>query len=191
MPATSVAQRKLFAIAEHHPDELYSKNNGLANLSHKTLHDFAATPQKELPQRIPHHAEGRPSMTNTAFQQNERVSGSMPEWMERASAHSQGKPAPNASGGGHWLEGVQIDTPKYRVRKTITGTGAPEMMADGKKGNWMASAFGSNKGGLHRATRTPAGEPIPTSKVRAMAAHGSTHEKRMANAAINANPGRY
>ena len=50
MPATSVAQRKLFAIAEHNPSMLHKRNRGLANLQHKTLHDFASTPEKGLPQ---------------------------------------------------------------------------------------------------------------------------------------------
>ena len=43
MPAKSPEQRALFAIAEHHPSELYAKNKGLAKLPQKTLHDFAAT----------------------------------------------------------------------------------------------------------------------------------------------------
>lgn len=51
MPAKSVAQRRLFAIAEHHPGELRAGNQDLAKLSHKTLHDFAATSEKRLPKR--------------------------------------------------------------------------------------------------------------------------------------------
>jgi hypothetical protein len=43
MPAVSPAQRRLFAIAEHHPNELYPQNRRLAALPHQTLHDFAAT----------------------------------------------------------------------------------------------------------------------------------------------------
>lgn len=43
MPAKTESQRQLFAIAEHHPSELYAKNKGLAKLPHKTLHDFAST----------------------------------------------------------------------------------------------------------------------------------------------------
>ncbi len=43
MPAVSTKQRELFAIAEHHPDKLYAKNRKLGSLSHKTLHEFAAT----------------------------------------------------------------------------------------------------------------------------------------------------
>ncbi len=52
MPAVSEKQRELFAIAEHHPEELHAKNKGLAKLSHKTLHDFAATKGKKLPMHV-------------------------------------------------------------------------------------------------------------------------------------------
>lgn len=51
MPAKSVAQRRLFAIAEHHPDELYARNKSLASLPHSTLHEFADTSEKGLPKR--------------------------------------------------------------------------------------------------------------------------------------------
>ena len=51
MPATSKAQRQMMAIAEHHPEELYSRNKGVLKMSHKQLHDFAATKQKGLPKR--------------------------------------------------------------------------------------------------------------------------------------------
>jgi hypothetical protein len=49
MPAVSQKQQRLFAIAEHNPSALHAENEGLASLSHKTLHDFAATPRKGLP----------------------------------------------------------------------------------------------------------------------------------------------
>lgn len=52
MPATSVAQRQLMAIAEHHPGELYQRNRGVLKMSHQQLHDFAATKQKGLPKRV-------------------------------------------------------------------------------------------------------------------------------------------
>lgn len=61
MPAKSVAQRRLFAIAEHHPDELHSENAGLAKLPHKTLHDFAAVSEKGLPQKLGKLAKARAS----------------------------------------------------------------------------------------------------------------------------------
>lgn len=50
MPAKSKAQREAMAIAEHHPDELYPENKGMAKMSHQQLHDFAATPEKKLPE---------------------------------------------------------------------------------------------------------------------------------------------
>lgn len=50
MPATSKAQQQLFAIAEHEPGKLHAKNKSLAKLPHQTLHDFAATPSKGLPE---------------------------------------------------------------------------------------------------------------------------------------------
>jgi hypothetical protein len=37
------------AIAEHHPEKLHAENKGLAEMSHKQLHDFASTPRKGLP----------------------------------------------------------------------------------------------------------------------------------------------
>lgn len=51
MPAVSKKQRIAMAIAEHHPDELYGRNKGLAKMSKSQLHDFAATPTKGLPER--------------------------------------------------------------------------------------------------------------------------------------------
>ncbi len=50
MPATSVKQRRAMAIAEHHPSELYPENRGLLKMSKGQLHDFAATPEKNLPE---------------------------------------------------------------------------------------------------------------------------------------------
>lgn len=43
MPAVSTKQRQLMAIAEHHPSEVYAKNRGVLKMSHKQLHEFAAT----------------------------------------------------------------------------------------------------------------------------------------------------
>jgi hypothetical protein len=37
------------AIAEHHPEDLNKKNKGLADMTHKQLHEFASTPEKGLP----------------------------------------------------------------------------------------------------------------------------------------------
>ena len=51
MPATSQAQQRLFAVAEHNPAALYKRNRGMLKMSHKQLHDFASTPRKGLPTR--------------------------------------------------------------------------------------------------------------------------------------------
>jgi len=49
MPAKSVKQRRLMAIAEHHPEKLYKKNKGVAKMSKKELHEYATTSEKGLP----------------------------------------------------------------------------------------------------------------------------------------------
>ena len=49
MPASSKAQRRAMAIAEHHPEQSYHPE--MAKMSHKQLHDFAATKEKGLPHR--------------------------------------------------------------------------------------------------------------------------------------------
>lgn len=51
MPATSVAQRRLMAIAEHHPEEVSAKNQGILKMSHTQLHDFADTKESGLPKK--------------------------------------------------------------------------------------------------------------------------------------------
>ena len=56
MPAVSKDQRIAMAIAEHHPEKLNPENKGLAEMSHKDLHDFASTPEKGLPQHVHHGA---------------------------------------------------------------------------------------------------------------------------------------
>lgn len=43
MPAVSGPQRRLFAIAEHHPEKLHKENRGLLGLSQETLHEFSST----------------------------------------------------------------------------------------------------------------------------------------------------
>jgi hypothetical protein len=50
MPAKSKAQRIATAIAEHEPEKLYARNKGLADMTHKQLHDFASTKEKGLPE---------------------------------------------------------------------------------------------------------------------------------------------
>ena len=41
------------AIAEHEPSKLNPENRGLLKMSHQELHDFAATPRKNLPVHAP------------------------------------------------------------------------------------------------------------------------------------------
>ena len=53
MPAVSRKQQIAMAIAEHDPDKLYERNEGLTKMSHSQLHDFAATPRKNLPETAP------------------------------------------------------------------------------------------------------------------------------------------
>lgn len=52
MPAESVAQRRLMAIAEHAPEKLYAENKDVAKMSHKQLHEFADTKEKGLPAHV-------------------------------------------------------------------------------------------------------------------------------------------
>lgn len=50
MPAVSKAQRELFAIAEHHPEKLHTKNKKiLGSMTKSQMHDYASTPEKNLP----------------------------------------------------------------------------------------------------------------------------------------------
>lgn len=71
--------------------------------------------------------------------------------------------------------------------ENMTVTRMPSL-ADGK---WAGKAFGSNKGGLHRATGTPEGKPIPVYRVKKAANSGNSHVQHMAQAAINIDPSRY
>jgi hypothetical protein len=62
MPAVSRKQQIAMQIAEHAPDKLYARNQGLTKMSHQQLHDFAsgseagkpeyAPPKKTLKQRM-------------------------------------------------------------------------------------------------------------------------------------------
>jgi hypothetical protein len=51
MPAESKDQRIAMAIAEHDPQKLYKRNRSLLRMTHAQLHDFAATPEKGLPEK--------------------------------------------------------------------------------------------------------------------------------------------
>jgi hypothetical protein len=52
MPAVSKKQRRLMAIAEHHPGMLYKKNKGIAKMGKSELHKFASTKEKGLPSKV-------------------------------------------------------------------------------------------------------------------------------------------
>jgi hypothetical protein len=51
VPALSIKQRRVMAIAEHHPAKLKAANRGLLKMSHEQLHDFAAIPEAGLPRK--------------------------------------------------------------------------------------------------------------------------------------------
>jgi len=63
MPARSKAQRIAAAIAEHHPNQLYARNQGLAQMSPAQLHEFAATKTKGLPRHVK-KAKSQPVIPN-------------------------------------------------------------------------------------------------------------------------------
>lgn len=52
MPAQSEAQRRLIAIAEHHPEMVKEKNKSVLGMTHQQMHDFASTPEKGLPGHV-------------------------------------------------------------------------------------------------------------------------------------------
>lgn len=51
MPAKSVAQRRMMAIALKRPSKLFSRNKGVANMSAEQKEDFARTKEKGLPKK--------------------------------------------------------------------------------------------------------------------------------------------
>jgi hypothetical protein len=52
MPAPSKKARRAWAIAEHEPGKLYSRNRDMLKATNKEMHDFASTPEKGLPVRV-------------------------------------------------------------------------------------------------------------------------------------------
>ena len=52
MPALSKAQRRLMAIAAHHPEQVSAKNRGVLNLSLDQLAHYARTPEKRLHKHV-------------------------------------------------------------------------------------------------------------------------------------------
>ena len=51
MPALSIKQRRVMAIAEHEPSKVFARNRGLTKMSKSQLHDFASTSERDLPMR--------------------------------------------------------------------------------------------------------------------------------------------
>jgi hypothetical protein len=58
VPSTSQDQQQAFAIALHSPKKLFARNRSMLKMSHKQLHDFAATPRKNLPKHSPKEGGG-------------------------------------------------------------------------------------------------------------------------------------
>ena len=52
MPAKSIAQQKLMAIAKHSPSKVLPKNKGVLEMSKESLGDFASTKLKGLPKKV-------------------------------------------------------------------------------------------------------------------------------------------
>jgi hypothetical protein len=52
MPARSIAQRRLLAIALHNPSKVKAKNRGVLKMSKSQLHDFATTKETGLAEHI-------------------------------------------------------------------------------------------------------------------------------------------
>ena len=58
MPAVSQAQQRFFAICEHNPQHAKGQ---CPDMTHEKMHEFAATPRSNLPQR----ASLKKRMTNS------------------------------------------------------------------------------------------------------------------------------
>jgi len=51
MPAKSKKQRKMMAIAEHHPEMLHEENKGALDMKKEELHKMASTKENGLPMK--------------------------------------------------------------------------------------------------------------------------------------------
>lgn len=77
MPATSIAQRRAIAIAEHNPTKSYARNRALVEMAPQAQHDFASTPERGLPQYVGKYAAGGPVAPQAYYQQGGEVDDSM------------------------------------------------------------------------------------------------------------------
>ncbi len=64
MPSTSVAQRRFFGWAEHHPEEAKREGKYPKGMTTDQMSDFASTPEKGLPRRKTYAAEGTAPTAN-------------------------------------------------------------------------------------------------------------------------------
>ena len=154
MPATSIRQAKYFRWLEHAPDAAAERKK--SGLSHQQMHDFAATPNKGLPE---HKADGQApmggTMTNQSFQEAENQGSRRPEWMERAAAHAQNKPM-----------SVMADGKRPQLSDAFKSAGKPGHS-------------------LHDSLNISRDEKIPQYRVRAAAKSGTPKVRRQAQAALN------
>lgn len=74
MPAESKAQRTAMAIAEHDPGALYGRNRGMLKMTHKQLHDFAATKEKGLPEKVKKKKASKPGPGEMRVAKRKKVS---------------------------------------------------------------------------------------------------------------------
>lgn len=49
MPAVTEKQRKMMAIAEHHPSKLFKRNKGVLKMGKAKLSEFASKAKSDLP----------------------------------------------------------------------------------------------------------------------------------------------
>ena len=85
MPAVSKRQRRAMAVAEHHPEMLYAKNKGMAEMSKRELHKFASTKEKGLPSKRKKNMSGMSMHTEVDCAQGSRhKTMSMDECMKHA-----------------------------------------------------------------------------------------------------------
>ena len=51
MPAKSIKQRRLMAIAAEHPSKVFARNRGVLKMGKSSLKEFARTREKGLPKK--------------------------------------------------------------------------------------------------------------------------------------------
>jgi len=51
LPAKTVKQKRLMAIAESHPEKVYKRNKGVLGMTKSQMHEYASTKEKGLPMK--------------------------------------------------------------------------------------------------------------------------------------------